>query len=46
MIQVNNITFKYPGTKRNVFDGFNMTLEANNIYGLLGKNGTGKSTLL
>lgn len=46
MIEVNNINFRYPGTKHNVFSNFNMSLEANNIYGLLGKNGTGKSTLL
>ena len=46
MIEVNNISFRYPGTKHNMFSNFNMSLEANNIYGLLGKNGTGKSTLL
>ncbi len=46
MIQVNNISFKYAGGKDLVFDDFSLTLEENNIYGLLGKNGTGKSTLL
>ena len=46
MIQVNNLSFHYQGVKRNVFNDFNMTLKENNIYGLLGKNGTGKSTLL
>ena len=46
MINVNNISFKYAGQKRLVFDGFNLQLEENRIYGLLGKNGTGKSTLL
>ena len=46
MIEVNNISFRYPGTKHNVFSNFSMSLEANSIYGLLGKNGTGKSTLL
>ena len=46
MIEVNNISFRYPVTKHNVFSNFSMSLEANNIYGLLGKNGTGKSTLL
>jgi ABC transporter, ATP-binding protein len=29
-----------------VFDGLNLTLKENRIYGLLGKNGMGKSTLL
>ena len=46
MIQVSNISFKYPGTKRNIFDNFSLDIEENRIYGLLGKNGTGKSTLL
>ena len=46
MIQVKNITFCYPGTRRNVFSDFSLELKENNIYGLLGKNGTGKSTLL
>ena len=46
MINVNNISFKYAGQRNLVFDDFSLELEANNIYGLLGKNGTGKSTLL
>ena len=46
MIDVSNISFKYSGQKDLVFDNFSLRLEANNIYGLLGKNGTGKSTLL
>ena len=46
MIEVKNISFKYAGNKSLVFDDFSLTLETNNIYGLLGKNGTGKSTLL
>ena len=46
MIEVNNISFSYPGQKERVFNGFSLRLEENKIYGLLGKNGTGKSTLL
>ena len=46
MIRIENLKYKYQGAKRYVFDGFNLCLEDNNIYGLLGKNGTGKSTLL
>ena len=46
MIEVSNISFKYAGQKDLVFDDFSLTLEQDNIYGLLGKNGTGKSTLL
>ena len=46
MIEVNNISFNYPGQKERVFDGFSLRVEESKIYGLLGKNGTGKSTLL
>ena len=46
MIDIKSISFKYAGQKRLVFENFSLQLEANRIYGLLGKNGTGKSTLL
>ena len=46
MINVQNITYHYPGSKHVVFQDFSLTLEPGRIYGLLGKNGTGKSTLL
>ena len=45
-IDIQNLGFRYPGMKSPVFSDFSMQLTANNIYGLLGKNGTGKSTLL
>ena len=40
------MSFRYAGQKSLVFDHFNLRIEENKIYGLLGKNGTGKSTLL
>ena len=46
MIDIQNIDFKYAGAKEKVFQNFSLQLKENNIYGLLGKNGTGKSTLL
>ena len=46
MIDVSDITFRYPGTWRDVFTEFSLRLSGGGIYGLLGKNGTGKSTLL
>ena len=46
MIQIQDIDYRYPGSKHLVFRDFSLTLKENNIYGLLGKNGTGKSTLL
>ena len=46
MIQIKDIDFRYLGSKHLVFRDFSLELKENNIYGLLGKNGTGKSTLL
>ena len=46
MIEVKNMSFGYPGQKERVFKNFSLKLEEDRIYGLLGKNGTGKSTLL
>jgi len=46
MIEIKNLSYQYAGSKQQVFQDFSLTLTENNIYGLLGKNGTGKSTLL
>ena len=46
MIQVKNIDFSYGRRKAPIFTGFDLELRAGRVYGLLGKNGTGKSTLL
>lgn len=46
MIEIKDLTFRYPGQRETLFEDFNMRLEEGKIYGLLGKNGTGKSTLL
>jgi ABC-2 type transport system ATP-binding protein len=44
MINIKNLHFSYK--KKKVFKGLDLSLQAGHIYGLLGKNGTGKSTLL
>jgi len=44
MVSVKNLTFNYH--KRAVFQGLDLRLDPGHIYGLLGRNGTGKSTLL
>ena len=46
MMNVNQVSFGYGRKKAKVLDGFSMNLTEGNVYGLLGKNGTGKSTLL
>lgn len=45
MLQVNNICYSYDG-KKNVLDNLSLTFKEGGVYGLLGENGTGKSTLL
>lgn len=45
MITIKDATFGYDSTRK-VLDGFSLNFEEGGIYGLLGKNGTGKSTLL
>ena len=46
MMNVNQVSFGYGRKKAKVLEGFSMNLEKGSVYGLLGKNGTGKSTLL
>ena len=46
MINVENLSFKYRGSKRDVLKHLSLSLSENRICGLLGKNGVGKSTLL
>lgn len=44
MIQVKDLQFSYRNKK--VLSGLNLDFQAGHIYGLMGRNGTGKSTLL
>lgn len=46
MIDVQNLSFSYGKRKAKVLDDFSMKLDKGSVYGLLGKNGTGKTTLL
>ncbi len=45
MLQIQKLSFSY-GKKRMLFRDFSLDIEAGKVIGLLGKNGTGKSTLL
>jgi ABC-2 type transport system ATP-binding protein len=44
MISIKNLHFAYK--RKKIFTGLSLDLQPGYIYGLLGKNGTGKSTLL
>ncbi len=44
MIKIDNLSFKYG--KKEVLNDISMELEAGKLYGLLGENGVGKTTLL
>ena len=46
MITIENLSFAYKRRSPLVLDGFSLKLEHSGIYGLLGPNGVGKSTLL
>jgi ABC-2 type transport system ATP-binding protein len=45
MIHLDRVTFGYSKSKK-LFENLSLKLEAGHIYGLLGKNGAGKSSLL
>lgn len=44
MINIQNLHFSY--RRKMVFDALNLEFHTGHVYGLLGRNGTGKSTLL
>ena len=46
MIRINNITFSYRRKADDVLTNLSLSIEPGAIYGLLGLNGEGKSTLL
>lgn len=45
MIQIKNLSFRY-NSKVELFHNISLTIEKGRIYGLLGKNGAGKSSLM
>lgn len=46
MLKINQLAFSYSSNDCKVFSDFSLEFEKGAVYGLLGKNGTGKSTLL
>ena len=45
LIEIRNLTFAYPGSFDNVFEGLNLRLDTSWRLGLVGRNGRGKTTL-
>ena len=45
-VEIENLTFTYPGSERKIFSGFDFTLNAGDRVAVIGENGVGKSTFL
>jgi len=45
-IQFRDVSFRYPGTERNVLDSVDFTVEAGSTVAVVGPTGAGKSTLI
>lgn len=46
MIEIKNITKKYPGQEIPALSGVNLKIESGEFFGLLGANGAGKTTMI
>lgn len=46
MINVNDISFQYPGAGKPIFEGHSFSLERGEVLAILGPNGSGKTTLI
>jgi len=45
-IKLNNITFAYPNTEKNIFDNANMLIPVGKSVGVMGPSGSGKTTII
>lgn len=44
-IEIRNLSFRYPGTKNEVLEGINIKVPKGHTLGIIGKTGSGKSTI-
>ena len=45
-IRIQNVTFRYPGTQRFIFENFSLFIPAGKAIAIVGENGSGKTTLI
>ena len=45
-LEIKNLSFAYPGAKRRALKNINLTLEQGKTLGIIGKTGSGKSTMI
>ena len=45
-LTLQNVSYKYEGTKKAIFNDVNLLFEAGKVYTIVGKSGAGKTTLL
>jgi ATP-binding cassette subfamily C protein len=45
-IKVTNISYSYPGSDRKIFDDLSFSVPERSVFGIVGKSGIGKTTLL
>lgn len=46
LLSLKDVSYRYEGAKRDVFNNININFEKGKVYGIIGKSGAGKSTLL
>ena len=46
MIEVQGLSFRYPGAGRDALQGLSLEVRAGSLFGLLGPNGSGETTLI
>jgi len=46
IVEFKNISFRYPGTERDILKGFNLIIKTGEKVALVGENGAGKTTLI
>ena len=45
-IELDNVSYRYPGSERDILKGVNLKINDNEKIGIVGENGAGKSTLV